>query len=503
VQIERCELDLRKIHSTKIFNLKNKHPVSSIKFGTDGWRAVIAEGFTFDNVARVAQATADFWKSEVQSQKSEVFGRELKAIVGFDRRFFSDKFAQIVAEVLAGNGFQVILMPEPVPTPSVSFAVKNLQAVGGVMLTASHNPPIFNGFKLKSYYGGSSDSETCKTVESFLDKNPVRSISLADAVRAKRILVKDARPAHYAALKKLVDFKLIAKSKLRFAHDALFGVGAGCFEQLLAGTTCKVTTLNAKHDVLFGGINPEPIDKNYGPSQKYLRKHPHDICLVTDGDADRVGGMDGRGNYLTTHQVICLLLHHLIVNRQGGGRVVKALTTTSMVDKMCAAYNLPLIETGVGFKYVCAEMLKGDVLLGAEESGGIGFPGHIPERDGIAAGLMLLEMLATEKVSVNKILAKLEKQFGPHCYGRIDTHFPLEKRAALMESLKNNPPKKLLGSPLAEVKSYDGVKYIAKDSSWLMLRGSGTEPILRVYAEAGTDAAVQKLLKLGVRSTHF
>ncbi len=291
---------------------------------------------------------------------------------------------------------------------------------------------------------------------------------------------------------------MIAKSKLRFAHDALFGVGAGCFEQLLAGTTCKVTTLNGKHDVLFGGINPEPIQQNYARSQKFLRAHLHDICLVTDGDADRVGGMDGRGNYLTTHQLICLLLHHFVVNRKKTGRVVKALTTTSMVDKMCAAYGLPLVETGVGFKYICTEMLKGGVLLGAEESGGIGFPGHIPERDGIAAGLMLLELLATEKVSVNKLLAKLEKQFGPHRYGRIDTHYPLEKRVALMELLKNNPPTKLLRSPMATVKTFDGVKFVAEDSSWLMLRGSGTEPVLRIYAEAKSDADVHKLLKLGV-----
>jgi phosphomannomutase len=469
--------------------------MSQIKFGTDGWRAVIAEDFTFANVARVAQATADFWSA------NPVAGAERKVVVGYDRRFLSEQFAQCTAEVFAGNNFQVVLAPEPTPTPSVSFAVKNLRAVGGVMITASHNPPIFNGFKLKSHYGGSSDSETCQAVESFLDRNPVKNIPLAEAIKDGRIKITDVRPAHYAALKKLVDFRLIAKSKLRFAHDALFGVGAGCFEQLLAGTTCKVTTLNGKHDVLFGGINPEPIEKNYARSQKYLRAHPHDICLVTDGDADRVGGMDGRGKYLTTHQIICLLLHHLIVNRKGRGRVVKALTTTSMVDKMCAVYGLPLVETGVGFKYICAEMLKGGVLLGAEESGGIGFPGHIPERDGIAAGLMLLEMLATERVSVNKLLAKLEKQFGPHRYGRIDTHYPLEKRALLMEFLKNNPPVKLLRSPLADMKTFDGVKFIAADSSWLMLRGSGTEPILRIYAEAKSDTDVQKLLKLGMSLT--
>jgi len=473
--------------------------MNDIKFGTDGWRAVIAEDFNFANVARVAQASADYWKSEIRTPNSELHGRQSVVVVGYDRRFFSDRFAQTTAEVLAGNGFQVVLTPEPTPTPSVSCAVKNLRAVGGVMITASHNPPIFNGFKLKSYYGGSSSPEECQAVESFLDKNPPQ---LRITNHESRISVQDVRPAHYAALKKLVDFKLIAKSKLRFAHDALFGVGAGCFEQLLAGTTCQVTTLNARHDMLFGGINPEPIEKNYGPTQKFLRAHPHDLCLVTDGDADRVGGMDGHGNALTTHQIICLLLHHLIVNRKGKGRVVKALTTTSMVDKMCAAYSLPLVETGVGFKYICAEMLKGDVLLGAEESGGIGFPGHIPERDGIAAGLMLLELLATERVSVNRLLAKLEKQFDPHRYGRIDTHYPLEKRASLMAFLQKNPPTKLLRSPLAGMKTFDGVKFIAQDASWLMLRGSGTEPILRIYAEATSEADVRKLLQLGVALTH-
>ncbi|HHY87122.1 MAG TPA: phosphoglucomutase/phosphomannomutase family protein [Verrucomicrobia bacterium] len=469
--------------------------MAQIRFGTDGWRSVIAEDFTFANVARVAQATADYWGA------NPVNGTERKVIVGYDRRFFSDRFAQTAAEVLAGNGFDVVLTPAPTPTPAVSFAVRQQKVVGGVMITASHNPPMFNGFKLKSHYGGSSDPETCKGVENMLDRNPVRVLPLEEARREGRILLKDVRPAHYTALKKLVDFRLIARSKLRFAHDALFGVGAGCFEELLRGTTCRVTTLNATHDPLFGGINPEPIDKNYARSAAFLRKHPHDICLVTDGDADRVGGMDGRGNYLSTHQVICLLLRHFVVNRKGRGRVVKALTTTSMVDKMCAEHGLQLVETGVGFKYVCAEMLKGDVLLGAEESGGIGFPGHIPERDGIAAGLFLLEMLAVERVSVNRLLAGLEKKFGPHRYGRIDTHFPLEKRAELMEFLKSNPPAKLLGSPVAEVKSYDGVKFVAANSSWLMLRGSGTEPILRIYAEAASETGVRKLLQLGVSLT--
>lgn len=466
--------------------------MGQIKFGTDGWRAVIAEDFTFANVDRVAQATGDYWAA------NPIAGTRKKVVIGFDRRFLSDQFARRSAEVFLGNGFEVVLTDRPTPTPSVSYAVRAMKAVGGVMITASHNPPSFNGFKLKAHFGGSAEPSMCQGVESLLDKNPVARVAVAKNAPMK---IADIRPAHYAAIKKLVDFKLIARSKLRFAHDALFGVGAGCFAELLAGTSCRVTTLNGNHDPNFGGINPEPIAQNYGPSTAYLRRHPHDICLVTDGDADRVGGMDGRGNPLTTHQIICLLLQHFITNRKAKGRMIKALTTTSMVDKICAAQGLELVETGVGFKYICAEMLKGNVILGAEESGGIGFPGHIPERDGILAGLVLLEMLATERVSVNKLIAKLEIEYGPHRYSRIDTHFPLEKRAALMAFCKANPPAKLLRSPVAQVKSYDGVKYVADDGSWLMLRGSGTEPILRIYAEAKSDADAKKLLKLGVSLT--
>ncbi len=469
--------------------------MAQIQFGTDGWRAVIAEDFTFANVERVSQASADYWKA----RPAEV--TQPLVVVGYDRRFLSDQFANRVAEVMAGNGFEVLLGDSPTPTPAVSYAVKAHRAVGGVMITASHNPPSFNGYKLKAWYGGAADPLICKDVEAFLDRSPVKAQPLAEAVKQKRVTIRDLRQPHYAAIKKLVDFKLIAKSKLRFAHEALFGVGAGCFDEILAGTTCKVTTLNAAHDVNFGGINPEPIARNYVRSAAYLKKHPHDLCLVTDGDADRVGGMDGRGNALSTHQIICLLLHHYIVNRRQTGRVVKALTTTSMVDKICARYGLELTETGVGFKFIGAEIVKGGVLLGFEESGGIGFPGHIPERDGILAGLVLLELLATEKNPLTKLLANLEKEYGPHRYGRIDTHFPLEKRAALMEFCKTNPPSKLLKSPLKEVKSYDGVKFIAEDGSWLMLRGSGTEPILRIYAETKSDEGVKQLLKAGVDLT--
>lgn len=469
--------------------------MSTIKFGTDGWRAVIAEDFTFANVERVAQATADFWKT------NPIAGTEMKAIVGYDRRFLSNEFALRTAEILAGNGFQVTLTSEPTPTPAVSYMVKKERAIGGVMITASHNPPSFNGFKLKAHYGGSADPGICQAVEAQLGRNPVQALELAAALKQKKVVRKNIRAPYYQAIKKLVDFPVISDSGLKFAHEALFGVGAGCFDELLAGTTCKVTTLNAQHDPNFGGINPEPIAKNYARSAAYLAKHPHDLCLVTDGDADRVGGMDGRGNALTTHHLICLLLEHYIKNRKESGKVVKALTTTSMVDKICTRYGLPLVETGVGFKYICAEMLKGGVMLGFEESGGIAYKGHVPERDGILSGLMLLEMLAVERQPLTKLLARLEKEYGPHHYARIDTHFPLEKRGTLMEHCKANPPARLIKSPVREVKSYDGVKFVAEDGSWLMLRGSGTEPILRIYTEARSPGDAETLLKAGVKLT--
>ncbi len=470
--------------------------MSEIKFGTDGWRAIIAEDFTMANLERVAQATADYWKKNPPDVSNPD-----RVVVGYDRRFLSDQFALRTAETLAGNGFKVTLTDSPTPTPAVSQAVVDLKAVGGVMITASHNPPAFNGFKLKAHYGGSAEPEMCRAVEGLIDHSSVQKLDFETARKKRLIQVKNIRPAHYKAIKKRVDFDLISKSKLRFAHDAMYGVGAGCFEELLDGSTCQVTTLNAEHNPGFGGVNPEPIPKNYVASSAWLKKNPHDICLVTDGDADRVGGMDGVGGALSTHQIICLLIRHYYLNRGLKGRVVKALTATSMVDDICNDFGLELVETGVGFKYICAEMLKGDVIIGAEESGGIGFQGHIPERDGILAGMALLEMLAMEGKTVKQLIGILNRKYGSRSYSRIDTHFPLEKRGDLMEFCANNAPNKLLKSTVNSVKTFDGVKYQAEDGSWLMLRGSGTEPILRIYAEAPNEAGADKLLKLGVRMT--
>ncbi len=369
------------------------------------------------------------------------------------------------------------------------------------MITGSHNPPKFNGFKLKAHFGGPAGPDLCRAVEARLDGRPVRRLPLDQGRAEGHARVQDMRPAHFRAIKRLVEFGRVARARLRVAHDALYGVGAGCFEALLAGTSCRVTALNARHDPLFGGINPEPVEANYGATRAYLRRHPHDLCLVTDGDADRLGGMDGRGGVISTHQLICLLLYHLAVNRQQRGRVVKALNTTALLDKMCAAHGLPLTEVSVGFKHTCEEMLKGDVLLGGEESGGIGFAGHIPERDGLLAGLLLLELLAVSRQPIGGLIQTLERRFGPHRYARVDLAFPLERRTALLEWCRTHPPDQLRRSPVTRVDTFDGVKFTAADSSWLMLRGSGTEPVLRIYAEAASRKGALALLELGRRLT--
>ena len=465
--------------------------VSSVRFGTDGWRAVIGDEFTFENVRRVSQAMADhFQNCQTRNTKKLI-------IIGFDRRFLSNEFAESVAEVLAGNGYKIILSKSPVPTPAVSWLVSKLKGRAGVMITASHNPSRFNGIKIKLHHGGPANSDNCRAVETLIGRSAIKSVSMEKARRSKLIKIQNFRSRYLNALRRMVNFELIATSGLQLAHDALYGVGAGCFDELLEETNCKTRTFSAEHDPYFGGLSPEPIERNYTKSRLKLEKQPADFCLVTDGDADRIGGMDGHGNALTTHQIICLLLEHFLKNRKGRGRVVKALTTTSMVNVMCARHDLPLTETSVGFKNICKEMLVGDVLLGFEESGGIGFPDHVPERDGILAGLMILELLATEGKPLTALLKRLTANYGPHEYGRIDTNCTLKQSAVLANKAVKNPPSDLLGAPLEKIQTFDGIKFTARNGCWLMLRGSGTEPVLRIYAEAPTKAGAKTLLQQG------
>lgn len=464
--------------------------MGQIKFGTDGWRAIIAEDFTFDNISRLSQATAEYWKN----YKSDLPKR---VVIGYDRRFLSDKFARTSAEVFASNGFEVLLSDNPLPTPAVSFTVRKMNCRGGVVFTASHNPPIYNGFKVKAYYGGPASEIETSEIEKFLDCSPVR----INQSREEENLIKtvDLKARYLNAIKKRIDMRLIASARLKIAHDALFGTGAGCFNTLLKNTGCEVTSLNDRHDPLFGGIRPEPIPENYASTSKWLKKHPHDICLVTDGDADRIGALDNHGEPLSAHQVICLILYHILNNRGEKGKVAKAVNTTSMVDKICLDYGLELVETKIGFRFICEKMLKENAFLGCEESGSIGFADFIPERDGILAGMMLVELLAKERIPVSKLLENLYKMYGKHVYKRLDITLDVEKAHSAVNYLIKSPPSKICGKTVIEMNKLDGIKFIFKDG-WLMFRASGTEPLLRIYCESESEKDVEKLINYGKKT---
>lgn len=463
--------------------------IKAVRFGTDGWRGVLAEDFTFANVARVAQATADCWAATGPR----------RVVLGYDRRFLSAELAARVAEVFAGNEFTVVLSPGPVPTPAVSLAVPQRRAAGGVMITASHNPPQFNGYKLKAPDGGAADAALCRAVEERLDQSPVRRRPLAEALREGQVRRCDLLPAHQRAVRRLVDFAAVARARLRVAHDAMHGAGAGYYEALLAGTTCRVSTLRGAPDAWFGGQRPEPLPEFYAATSAWLRAHPHDVCLVSDGDADRLGGLDERGRPLTTHQVMALVLWHLAAHRGQRGVVVKSLNTTSLVDRIAAAHGMPVRVTGVGFTQISAALREPGVLIGLEESGSLGFPAHLPERDGLAAGLILLELLAWTRRPVSALWRTLERAFGPHRYARLDMPMAPADAASVVARIRCAPPARLLGRPVAEVCDWDGVKCVNRDGAWLMWRASGTEPLLRIYAEAASAAEVRRLLEAGRR----
>lgn len=466
--------------------------MSEIKFGTDGWRAVIAEDFTFENVEKVAQATADCWKQIYN-------GKKLKAVVGYDTRFLSNEFAKSAAAVFAGNGFKCVLTDKPTPTPAISLAVKKIEnCAGAVVITASHNPPQFNGFKLKSYYGGPSLDEELIEIEKRIGASRVKKIDFNTALKEKLILIKDIKNPHLKEVSKLVDLRLISKAQLSIAHDALFGVSAGFYREFLKATECDVAELNDKHDPLFGGLRPEPVEENYIFSSKWLKENPRDLCIVNDGDADRIGALDGTGKPLTAHEIVCLLLIHLIKNRKQKGRIVKALTTTSVVDRICSDYGLELVETKVGFKNICREMLTGNVLMGGEESGSVGFGNHIPERDGLLAGAMLLELVAYEGKNIRELVGEIGKKYGRTYYHRIDAHLQKDIAEKIVSKIIKNPPLKIPGKKLRELNALDGAKFVFQDDDWLMFRASGTEPLLRIYSESSSRKTLKDLLYYGL-----
>jgi alpha-D-glucose phosphate-specific phosphoglucomutase len=465
----------------------------AIHFGTDGWRAVISEDFTFDNVRRVAQAIAEYF--------GEVGGAGAPTVVGFDTRFLSDRYAVEVARVLAGNNLIVHLANADAPTPAVSFAVKDIGAIGGVMITASHNPPRYNGVKLKAANGGSAPAEDTRRVEVLLDKGSPFSLNIADletATAEGRILRFDPAPAYEEHLKTLIDRQIISARPGKVVIDPMYGAGRDYIRDFLDGTGWQATQIRNDMNPGFGGIHPEPILPHLNALVEAVKGSGGAFGVATDGDADRTGAVDEDGDFVSPHVIFALALRYLVEKRGLRGSVVKTVSTTLMIDRICRAYNLPLHETPVGFNHIADVMMKNDVLIGGEESGGISIRGHIPEGDGVLMGLLLLEIVADAGVPLKELIADLQKQYGPHHYARKD--LPLARPVAkkdMVKRLTEGAPGMIGDVPVREVRSNDGVKYLLDDDSWLLIRPSGTEPVLRVYAESPNPALVAELIGYG------
>jgi len=476
-----------------------------IHFGTDGWRAVISDSFTFDNLRIVAQAVADAVASD-QWNKSSNGGRTpdpKKIVIGYDTRFLSDRFAGEVARVLAANGFKVFLTQSDAPTPAISFSVKNLGAIAGVMITASHNAPRYNGVKLKGAFGGSALSEQCRRVEVYINDNEeqARGPNLMDYNKARDagLITKfNPLPAYFEHLRTLINSDIIAENPQRFVVDAMYGSGRGVIKAFLQGTGCEIAEIRGEMNPGFGGVHPEPITKYLGALTSAVSSGMGNFGVATDGDADRIGAMDERGNFVDPHKIMALSLKYLVEKRGWTGAVVRTVSTTRMIDRLAKRYGLTLYETPVGFNHIADYMMKEDVLIGGEESGGISFKGHIPEGDGPLMGLLLVEMIAAGKKSLVEMVDELLAEVGPVHYERVDLRLsrPVEK-AEMTDFLVKQAPKEIGRQGVSEVSQRDGVKYIMDDDSWLLIRPSGTEPVLRVYAEGRTPQMVKALMGYG------
>jgi len=470
--------------------------MGGVKFGTDGWRAVISEDYTFDNVKLVAQAVSDYVKEALtSSQEAKV--KDKRFVIGYDTRFLSDKYAELVACVMAANGIKVILSDRPTPTPSVSFAITDKGLIGGVMITASHNPARYNGIKYKAYFGGSAGPQITKKLEAGLGKNEPAFMDKKEAVAKGLISTEDIISKHLAFIRSYAKIALLKKTRLKVLVDSMYGTGNDYIAELLKDGKCKVDTIHNEKNPGFGGINPEPIMPNLKELAEKTKKGKYDLGIATDGDADRLGIALPNGKLLTGHKVMSLLLLHLLEDRSMTGGVVQTLCGTVLINKVCDKYGLKRYETPVGFKYICELMLKEDILIGGEETGGVAFKNSIPERDGVLSGLLMLEMMAMRKKKMLRILEDVDDEYGTFEYRRLDLRYPDDKKAKLMAYLRNNPLKEVLGKKVVDINRLDGEKFICEDSSWLMMRLSGTEPILRVYAEASSEKKAFAILDFG------
>ena len=464
--------------------------MADIKFGTDGWRAVIAEDYTFDNVRKVALAFARYYRRHPRIANG--------VVVGGDARFGSQDFAAAAAQVIASQGIKVWLAEDVVSTPMLSLGIIKKRAAAGVMITASHNPPQWNGFKIKAEFGGSALMKDIVKVEKMAQDiaakgTAVKTRPMADLKKEKLVVPVDLHTPYLADIRKKINLDLIAKSKMNIAYDVMYGASFGVMGKLLP----SVRTMHDEHNPGFKGTAPEPLAKNLTEFTALVKKEKFDIGLVTDGDADRFGCVDENGSFVSTQLLIPILLKYLHEDLGKKGAVVKTVSVSDIVPRMCEKYGLKLYERPVGFKYVTELMLEDRVLIGGEESGGVGTSLHIPERDGIFNNLLLCEALAKKKMTLGQAVEEIFQEFGRMYYDRIDFHTTEKNKQAILAACGKGLAK-LGGLPVRSVETIDGFKFRV-DGGWLLIRASGTEPILRFYAEADSAAKVSALLKAAVK----
>lgn len=470
----------------------------AIKFGTDGWRAVIAEDYTFDNVRLCAQGLATYLR--------DTTGDESGVVVGYDTRFASEDFAACTAEVLGANGMHVYLCTSAAPTPVVSHAVVERNASAGVVITASHNPARWNGFKIKGPNGSSAPMEVITRVESTinaLESKGAAAISavaqrpLAELLRDGAVELHDPTPAYFARIRKLVDIQALEGMRGTVVIDSMFGAGSGFFAALLGHGQLCVDEINGERNPAFPGIRPEPISPNLQRLCRHVPEADAVVGIATDGDADRVGIVDEHGSFLNQHQVFALLCYYLLEVRGERGDIIRSLTTSEMISLLGRRHNVPVHVTQVGFKYIAPLMLQYDALIGGEESGGYAFRGHVPERDGILAGLYFLDLVRQTGMLPSQLLQQLYGIVGPHYYDRIDLELDSHLSSQVATTLKEFAPRSVLGIPVDRVDRTDGVMLVLADGSWVLYRLSGTEPLVRIYVETDSCERVQKLLAAG------
>ena len=446
-----------------------------IKFGTDGWRAVIGDTYTFANVERVAAATAA-WLQKHGPDKPSV-------ILGYDTRFLGRQFAERAAQVLASRGVAVTMSDSFTTTPAVSWATKTYGASAGVVITASHNPPSYSGYKLKAHFGGPSTPEDVAAVEAeIVPERPDGLIPFPTLVKDGLIKKVDLTGAYLEALAGILDIQAIRNSGLKIAYDAMFGAGQGTVTSLLSDA--QVLTLRHDQNPGFHGQAPEPIERNLQNLSEFVRENGCDVGLATDGDADRIGLYDERGEFVDAHRIMALLFRYLHVDKGLRGDVVKSFAATDLLDKMGAAYGVNVETTKIGFKYIASRMVDGNVIVGGEESGGIAATGHVPERDGIYAGLLVVDMMVKSGRKLSELVDDLMDEFGQHWAFRRDLRLSPEAKESFMEKLEREGLSEIAGLAIDRVDDLDGLKFRTAEGPWVMIRPSGTEPVLRVYSEA-------------------